>query len=64
VLIYPCTCICLSVLDYDFADSIDAVLENIHKEEEILPSSNEIVKMMVDPYQAAPVVENAARGGT
>lgn len=61
VLIDPSTCISLTALDYDFADSIDAMLENIHKENEISPSLNEIVKMMVDPYRAATVVEDAAR---
>jgi len=61
VLIDPCTYILLSVLDYDFTDSIDAMLENIRKENEISPSLNEIVKMMADPYRAATEAEDAAR---
>ncbi|KAG0622472.1 hypothetical protein M758_3G099900 [Ceratodon purpureus] len=42
-------------------DSIDAMLENIRKENEISPSLNEIVKMIADPYRAATVAEDAAR---
>lgn len=44
-----------------FTDSIDAMLENIRKENEISPSLNEIVKMIADPYRAATVAEDAAR---
>lgn len=44
-----------------FTDSIDAMLENIRDESEISPSLNEIVKMLVDPYRAATIAEDAAR---